>query len=535
MLLDRSGEAVEVSPSYPHLLGYDVAHRCALRTAELIHPGDLEHWKRGWSRVLEQPDGTSKVVLRIRHARGEWCWMEVALVNRLDDPDIGGVVAVIRSITEPKTGEKYPERSDGLGALEVLDHKGVEDLLDQTLARHDPSGQVLVVMVRLDQLHLIARACGRTRADELLDAVSARLRAGLRDWETLRLIDGDRLVVICETRGGTETGVDLAERVAGVLREPFHRDDDGIVLTASIGISAATSPGATAATLLADADLAMAGAAHRGGNRWSLFSTAERADLVREVTLPAALRQALADEQFVVHYQPVVDLETGEPVGAEALVRWSQADGTLAGPDSFIAVAERSGLIVEIGAWVLQEACRAAARWAPGPTGVGYVAVNISARQLEDPKLPTIVEAALVDAGIEPTRLTLEITESVLVADPETATRRLESLRKLGVRVAMDDFGTGYSSLASLKRLPIDIVKIDQSFVGGLGHDGRDAAIVAAVVTLAEAFGLDVVAEGVETELQAGELRRLGCRHAQGYLYGRPAPAGQPSAVRHHG
>ena len=520
VLLDSHGEAVEVSPSYRHLLGYGARRRCAMSTAELIHPEDLPRWRQSWSEVLAQPAGNAKVIVRARHARGEWRQVEVALINRLADSRIGGVVAVL-SDTAPPSGHRdhlpLPDCS--------AEQHRVVALLGEMLARRGPSGQVLVLVIRLDQLHLVVRAFGRGRAHELLAAVLARLRSGLRDCDDLGMLDQDQLVVVCETQAGRRAAGALARRVSAVLSEPFHLGSDQVVLTASIGISAATSDSdaGDAARLLADADLAMSGAAARGGKRWALFDPAERSEAFREVTLPAALREALADGQFVVHYQPVVELDTGEPVGAEALVRWARPDGSLAGPDSFIAAAERSGVILELGAWVLQEACRTAAGWCAGPDGP-CVAVNVSARQLEDPKLAGLVKAALADSGLQPARLALEVTESVLVADLDAAKRRLQGLRRLGVRVAIDDFGTGYSSLAYLRGLHVDTLKIDRCFVETLSGTRSDSAIVAAVLGLAEAFELDVVAEGVETETQAAELRRLGCPHAQGYLYGRPLP-----------
>ena len=524
VLLDRSGEVIEVGPSYPRVLGYAPEKRCKMRTAEMIHPDDLDSWHQAWAELMARPGGTSALVLRARHGDGRWCSLDLTFHNGLDDPDVQGVVATVRNLSKRHGGET--RRSGQQGVFEDLpDRQDLLGRLTEAVAGLRAYSQVLVLVVKLDQLHLVARACGRDQAAQLLAAAARRLRRDLRTCDDLGVLGDDRLVVICETHTGKREANGLAKRVAACFSEPFRIEDDQVVLTASIGIALAIDPGADASALLEDADLAMASASTAGGNRRVFFSPAERADAISRVTLPAALRQALADNEFVVHYQPVVELSTGRTVGAEALVRWAHADGTLAGPDSFIGAAEASGVIGALGAWVLQEACETALRWPAGPGGPAYVAVNLSAHQLEDPGLPAVVRKVLSGTGLGPSRLTLEVTESVLVVDPEAAIRRLRALRDLGVKIAIDDFGTGYSSLSYLKALPADVLKIDRTFVAGLGTDPADAAIVGAVLALAEALGLDVVAEGVETDTQAAELRRLGCSHAQGYLFGRPCPA----------
>lgn len=518
VLLDCFGEVVEVGLSYPRVLGYTPGRRREMRTAELIHPGDLDGWRQAWSELMTRPGKRKSVALRARHTDGRWCSMEVTLFNGLDDPEVNGVVAATRNLSR-RDGDLETEDAER-GALEFPpDRAGLLARLGSTLARLPASAQMLVVVVKLDQLHLVARACGRDRAAQLLREVEGRLRRDLPGCDDLGVVDHDRRVLVCETHGGKRAANALAKRVAACLSEPFRVGNELVVLTASVGIAVAGDRGDRPATLLEDADLAMAVASTAGGNRRVLFSPSERSDALRQVTLPTALRRALRDEKFVVHYQPVVQLSTGEHVGAEALVRWRQADGTLAGPESFIGAAEISGVIVPLGTWVLQEACRTAARWPAGPTSV---AVNLSSHQLADPKLPGVVKKALSDAGLEPSRLTLEVTESVFVAGPEVVIGRLQALRELGVKVAIDDFGTGWSSLAYLKRIPFDVLKIDRSFVTDLGKDKIDTGIVTAVIMLAQALGLDVVAEGVETEVQAAELVRLGCPYAQGYLYSRP-------------
>jgi EAL domain-containing protein (putative c-di-GMP-specific phosphodiesterase class I)/GGDEF domain-containing protein len=531
VLLDEAGEAVEVAPSYTRVLGRAPAERQRMRTAELVHPDDLQAWRRAWAELMGCPGGAATVVLRARHADGGWRKTEVTFVNGLADPAAKGVVATIRGLGEapcdPKAVrcEQPPPTAplDAPGGREAV----VADLGD-TLGGLRAGAQVVVAAIRLDQLHLVARACGHGPAGGLVEAAAARLRRGLRAGDDLGFLDHDRLVVVCETHGGKKAATSLARRLSRSLSEPFRVEEDQVVLTASIGIALTADPATPPEALLDDAEVAMGVATAAGGNRWSFYCPAERAEALNAVTLPAALRRGLAEEQFVLHYQPVVEMGTGRVVGAEALVRWRRGGEALVGPDSFIATAESSGVISALGTWVLRAACHSAARW---PAGAGaqapYVAVNLSAHQLEDPRLTSLVRKTLAESGLAARRLVVEVTESVLMADPEIASRRLGELRHIGVRVAMDDFGTGYSSLAHLKALPLDILKIDRSFVAGLGAERADAAIVEAVVTLARALGLDAIAEGVETPAQADELRNLGCPHAQGYFFGRPGPSSQ--------
>ena len=395
---------------------------------------------------------------------------------------------------------------------------------------------VIVLLVHLDQIALVAQAYDYTVADRLLLAVAARVGSALREDEWLTAFDRDRILIVCAPRRGLDGVHALAERIREEhLTEPFsvdHEDgDDGIVVTASIGIATAEVSGSDPERLLADAELALGEAERELCERVAQFGPTQRDDALARVVLPAAIHRGLDRGEFVVHYQPVVNLEKDACTGAEALVRWAHPERGLLGPGLFIEAAESTGTIQALGTWVLREACRSAASW---PRSTSHeplgVAVNLSACQLEDPHFAKLVGDTLSDTGLEPERVTLEVTERMVVRDPEIATRRLAEVRSLGVRIAIDDFGTGYSCLSTLKNLPLDIVKVDRSFVAGLCVDPVDRAIVKAVVALAQALHLDVIAEGVETVDQAIELLRLGCSHIQGYLCGRPRP-GAPHAT----
>lgn len=526
VLFDESGEAAEVGPSYTRVLGYTPAQRCDMRTAEVLHAGDIPRWQRAWSAAAARPAGRATVVLRVRHANGSWHWTDVTLLNALHDPAARGVVATIRDLGVDNGRHRPPSALAGGPVDGAGGRRRALLALSEVLATLSSGSQrVLVLVVKIDQVDLVSRVCGAGAAAGLVAAASRRLRGSLRAGDRLTRLGADRVAVVAKASSDRRAAGALAGRLAACLREAFEVEGEAVVLSASIGIATISDPGASVEGVLDDAELAAATAFAEGGNRRRFAGPTDRADAMVGVTLPAVLRQALRGGEFVVHYQPVVEMGSGQAVGAEALLRWARPSGALAGPEDFIGAAERSGVIAELGEWVLQRACRDAVRWPGGSTGPLCVAVNLCAHQLADPRLTTIVRRSLGAAGLAPSRLVLEVTESVIMADPALAGRRLGPLRAAGVRVAVDDFGTGYSSLAYLKRLPVDVLKIDRCFVAALGTSSTDAAIVAAILALARALGLYVVAEGVETEAQAGELRRMGCSHAQGYLYGRPTAA----------
>ena len=532
LLLDADAKVVAVSGSYTQLLGRSSTQRRAIQSIDLVHPDDKAQWQATWSTMVSRGSPRATIVLQARDSHGMWNWVEVTLVNRLSDPAVGGIVATVHPIAGigngPLPGERLGRRAGLPGRIAAVART------KEALAR-TTTGEVLVLLVKLDQLHLVMRIFGQRQAAELAAAASDRLGRWLRPSDVLVRIDHDRLAVICPSYSSRLVAATLARRVSASLAKPFHMADQDVVLTASVGMAPGHAADESAEELVNDADIALASAVAGGGNRWSLYRPSDRADALEEVTLPAAVLHALTQHQFLLHYQPVVDLGTGAVVGFEALIRWARPDGTLLNPTSFIPVAERSGVISALGAWAMREACTVASSWSQTNGGSApYVAVNMSARQLESSGIGAEVNRMLDETGIAPSRLVLEVTEAALVTDPIAAARRLHTLRELGVRIAIDDFGSGYSSLGYLKHMPVDILKIDQQFVAGLGNDATDTAIVSATISIAEALQFDVVAEGVETEMQAGVLRRLGAAHGQGFLFGRPGPVDETDAPGTH-
>jgi diguanylate cyclase (GGDEF)-like protein len=379
---------------------------------------------------------------------------------------------------------------------------------------------VAVLFLDLDRFKVINDSLGHAAGDKLIVAVAERLRHALRRHETVSRFGGDEFAILVEDIRDEQDAIAVGERVLRAFSIPFNLTHGEAVTSASLGIALSPDPDQDVGNLIRDADAAMYRAKEAGGGRLMLFDEVTRQRALTRLHTETALRAAIERDEFRVFFQPEVSVETGSIVGLEALVRWEHPDDGLVGPDRFIALAEETGLIVPIGTWVLQEACRWHAAHAGDESLV--VRVNVSARQLAADDLIDVVGDALERSGLEPSRLCLEVTESVLVEDPDASARKLTALKELGVKIAVDDFGTGYSSLEYLRRFPVDCVKIDRSFVRGIPHSSEDVAIVNAVIDLGHALGLSVTAEGVETDEQLGRLQLNGCDTAQGFLFSRP-------------
>jgi diguanylate cyclase (GGDEF)-like protein len=390
--------------------------------------------------------------------------------------------------------------------------------------------QVAVVFVDLDRFKLLNDSLGHAAGDELLVATADRILTVVRRGDLVARLGGDEFAVLCEDIAGEQEALALARRIEVVLATPLTIRGVDIDPSASIGVAVAARPTRTAAGLMEDADMAMYRAKERSDTSCVLFDEVMREEDRSRVETEAALRVAVERNELRLVYQPIVAVSTGALVGVEALVRWEHPTRGNVAPTEFIPIAEQSGLIVPIGRWILREACSAAAKTFSDAAPPPYVSVNLSTRQLADPRLVADVEDALAASGVEPHRLALEITETILLADGAQHVQTLFDLERLGVTIVLDDFGTGYSSLSYLRRLPIRVLKVDRSFVATLGEDVADESIVGAIVAMARALGIVIVAEGVEREEQLRSLRLLGIGYAQGYLLGPPTEAERVAA-----
>jgi diguanylate cyclase (GGDEF)-like protein/PAS domain S-box-containing protein len=475
-----------------------------------------------WAAPIDRSDGGGRLGLVVLHFDGP---------RVPDEPD----VRVLES-----SADLALIAVEAVAAQEQLVHQATHDaltglpnrllFLDRTsvaLSRLNRSSlSVAVLFLDLDRFKTVNDSLGHDVGDRLLVALARRLEQVMRPADTVARFGGDEFTILCEDIDGQEEAAAIATRVREVVAEPVSLEGHDLWVTASIGIASTADPGRAASELVEDADAAMYRAKRAGGDVHRVHDTAARSRALLELVTFQALRKAIERDELLLHYQPTVDLTTGHVVGAEALVRWDHPEHGLVQPLEFISLAESTGLIVPLGTIVLNEACAQTTRWA-ARAGEGFLmSVNLSARQFADPNLPDLVAGALRRFDTPPSSLSLEITESTLMEHAEGTLVALHALKALGVRLAIDDFGTGYSSLTYLKRFPIDVIKVDKSFVDGLGRDAGDEAIVATVVELAHTLGMQAVAEGVETDVQLRWLRQLHCDVAQGYLFSRPVPAG---------
>ena len=390
-----------------------------------------------------------------------------------------------------------------------------------------------LLFVDLDHFKVVNDSLGHDAGDQLLCDVAQRLAGCVREGDTLARLGGDEFTVLMPNITGAQDAAAMASRIESRLEPPFELPGQSVFVTASIGIATGVALRDRSEALLRDADAAMYEAKARGRARHALFDPTMHTRAVTRLAIETDLCRAIDNDQLELHYQPIMWLQGNKIVGVEALVRWRRPDGTLVPPGEFVPVAEETGLIRPIGRWVLHEACRQLARWRSDlPQAAGLaMSVNISARQLQDASIVEDVESALRETGLDPGSLILELTESAVVETFEEALSTLQQLRWMSVQLAMDDFGTGYSSLTSLSRLPLDILKIDQSFVARLDQDAEGRAVVYAIVSLATALGIRVTGEGIETASQLSALIELDCNHGQGFLLGRPAPPDELAAM----
>jgi diguanylate cyclase (GGDEF)-like protein len=524
---------------------------------EFVHPEDVAATRAAIQQVLVLAESaamgdsaepgaagdTGRFSCRVRAVDGTWRHVECAVLmyRRPGEPaqmlvtarDVSDEVALRQQVThltfhDGLTG--LPNRAyveERAREALAVPEGGIPDDADTTGAERR-SRRAGVIFLDLDGFTAVNDLVGHGAGDLVIAQAARRLRAIVPAQETVARWGGDEFAVLIENATATQEIVELAERLAGTIAgEPFLVADREIGLTASVGVALADEP--RPGLVLRNADVAMARAKDTGGGRVEVYAAHMHADVVRRLDMASDLQRAIAREELTLQYQPIVELATSRVTGAEALVRWWRGDEAVP-PRAFLAVAEDSGLIVQLGEWVLRKACAQGAAWRAASWDVG-VSVNVSLRQLNAPQFPAQVAAALAESNLPPGALTIEVGERMLVEDAGLVADRLAELRDLGVKLAIDDFGIGYASLAHLRQLPVDIIKIDPSFVAGLGQDPTLTLLTRTIVQVGRDLGMQVVAEGIEQPRQLAELREMGCGYGQGFLVARPMAASGVDAL----
>ena len=529
-VVDPGGTIVYQSPSVQRLVGLGPNELVGSSYFELLVEDDVARVRSLFADATNGAETTITAEYRLRHADGSSRDVESIISDMLDDATLRGLVLNTRDVSDRKILEEELAHQAFHDSLTGLSNRAVfHDRIEHALSRGARHGTRLAVfLLDLDGFKTVNDSLGHDAGDQLLIAVAKRLEFQGRSSDTVARIGGDEFGILLED-DADETGArTLADRALATFAVPFDVQGREVFIRASIGIALSTPALSEPDELLRNADTAMYAAKAAGKGRYEFFRPFMHARALERFEVQADLERAIVRGEFVVHYQPIVDFETGSARGVEALVRWNHPTRGLLSPIEFIPIAEETGAIVPLGAWVLGEACRQTVAWRASHEAAAHlgVSVNLSTRQLLEPDLVTQVRETLEDSGLEPAALTLELTEGSLMQDVEQTVGTLRELKALGVRLAIDDFGTGSSSLGYLQRFPIDALKIDKSFVDGIAtDDSEDPALVRAIVQMASTLSLDTIAEGIEGADQLDELRSAGCRTGQGYLFARPLQA----------
>ena len=532
-MTDLDGTVIQTNSAYCRILGRPAAELIGRSIFEFTHPDDRAPSRGAMEEFVASGAENYQIEKRYVDGSGRDVWVSLRVSCVRDDRGTPlYLIGQAEDISERRELRERLAHAAVHDALTGLPNRVLfTDRLESALRRARRGGNLVAVMfMDLDHFKLVNDSLGHTAGDRLLRLVAGQLAGALRESDTLARFGGDEFTVLCEVHDRAEA-LEIARRLVACMQGPMSMDSGDYFVSVCVGIAFAESGRESGAELLRNADAAMYTAKERGPGEIHVHEIDAEFENVYRLRTVTELHRALERDELELHFQPIVDLHTETLVGLEALVRWNHPVRGLLMPDEFVPIAESSGLIVRLGQWVIGQACVQAATWelrqreAGVPTGRINVSVNVSARQLAAGDFYEVVAGALDSSGLDPDQLWLEITESTVMRHSETTVALLRALRDLGVHLEVDDFGTGYSSLSYLKKLPVEALKVDRSFVDAIDSDPDDVAIVRSVIALGESLGLSVIAEGVERQSQTDALRQLGCYLAQGYLYGRAVPA----------
>jgi diguanylate cyclase (GGDEF)-like protein/PAS domain S-box-containing protein len=531
VVANELGVIREESSSGAEVLGYASRELVGMNLLALAHPDDADATRRLLEAAAASPGDGFTVELRMRHADGSWRFVEARARSLLDVPEVVGIVAIFRDVTQRRALEDEVAHRSFHDPLTGLANRALfKDRVQHALTRRgNPLPAVL--FVDLDGFKAINESIGHGAGDDLLITVSDRLKECVRPEDTVARLGGDEFAVLLDDVADPRDVSNVARRIIRSMQDPFPVGDKEVFVTASVGVAVHETEGLD--QLFRDADVALYMAKSQGKGRYVVFDMRAHSGAIESLQLEADLRGAVERSEFVLHYQPVVELRSERIVGVEALLRWNHPERGLLPPQEFLPLAEDTDLMVDIGRWVVDQASVQSRKWQrlfPVQPPLS-VSVNLSATELRTGSVVEELARAAAESGLEPANLVLEFTESMMLGDADSTISVLKELKQLGVKLAVDDFGGGQSSLSQLQRFPVDVLKIDPSFVDGLDRGPEDSALARAVVRLAKLLHLEVVAEGVEREGQVSALREMGCQMAQGFLFARPVEEATMTAV----
>lgn len=503
-------------------LGYSLSESLGRSLTEFLSSSDREKGKQLLAEILQE----KKIVrqeLSFRHQTDKIVWLELSAKPNEE----GGALGTLTDVTERKQAIaelKYIAYHDNLTGL--YNRVAFTEYLEQEIVKCDrfPDSIFAILFLDLDGFKLVNDSLGHLIGDSLLIAVAKRLQSCLKATDLIARFGGDEFNLLLSNIKDISYPIQIAKRVHQVLKQPFNLQEKQVFITTSIGIVLSTTGGKKPEDFLRDADIALYQAKSQGKAIYEIFDTQMHAQTVERLELETYLWQALERNEFEVYYQPIISVLDEQIVGFEALVRWHHIQQGIISPAKFISVAEETGLIIDLGWWVFRQACRQIKQWQkefPEYQSC-YISINFSIKQFAQPNLLEEIDKILTEVGLEKTKLTLEITESIIMSNSQVNNHKVSELRAAGIKISIDDFGTGYSSLSYLHRFPLDTIKIDRSFINKIDERGRNKEIVEAIIVLAHKLGMDVVAEGVETKEHYQQLRLLGCDRVQGYLFSPP-------------